>query len=154
MIEISRRLKCDPNHLMSVMAFETGEKFTPDVKNAAGSGATGLIQFMPATARGLGTTTKKLAKMTAIDQLEFVEKHFKSVVGTKPLRTLSDVYMAVLLPSTVGKPEGHVLFRQPSTAYTQNAGLDANRDGVVTKAEAAAKVHAKLIAGLKTKKIG
>jgi len=153
-IEISRRLKCDPNHLMSVMAFETGEKFTPDVENAAGSGATGLIQFMPKTARGLGTTTKKLAKMTAIDQLEFVEKHFKIAAGSKPLRTLSDVYMAVLLPTTVGKPEGHVLFRRPSKAYRQNAGLDANSDGVVTKAEAATKVHAKLIAGLKTKKIG
>ena len=32
------------------------------VKNAAGSGATGLIQFMPRTAQGLGTTTAKLAK--------------------------------------------------------------------------------------------
>ena len=32
--------------LMSCMAFESGETFSPSVRNAAGSGATGLIQFM------------------------------------------------------------------------------------------------------------
>ena len=153
-VEISRRLKCDPSHLMAVMAFETGNKFTPDVKNQAGSGAIGLIQFMPNTAVGLGTTTKKLAKMTAVEQLDFVEKHFKSVVGTKPLRTLSDVYMAVLLPSKVGKHDNHTLFTKPSTAYTQNKGLDANKDGVITKGEAASKVQNKLNLGLKVGKIG
>ncbi len=153
-IRIARRLKCDPNHLMAVMAFETGEKFTPDVKNAAGSGATGLIQFMPATARGLGTTTAKLARMSAMEQLKFVEKHFKTAAPRKPLNTLSDVYMAVLLPSTVGKPESHVLFHNPSTAYRQNSGLDADSDGKITKFEAAAKVRSKLNKGLKPKRRG
>ena len=61
----------DPNWLMACMAWETGEKFTPDVKNLAGSGATGLIQFMKATAEDLGKyrkvtlTTDMLARMTA-----------------------------------------------------------------------------------------
>ena len=51
-ISISEGLGCDPSHLMSAMAFETGERFTPDVRNKV-SGATGLIQFMPATAQAL-----------------------------------------------------------------------------------------------------
>lgn len=153
-IDISQRLRCDPNHLMAVMAFETGGSFSTDVKNAAGSSATGLIQFMPSTAGGLGTTTEKLAKMTGVEQLDFVEAHFKSVAGRKALPTLSDVYMAVLLPSAIGKQDNHVLFRSPSKAYDQNKGLDVNKNGRITKAEATAKVHGKLVLGLKDSRIG
>jgi hypothetical protein len=139
---------------MAVMAFETRETFAPDKKNAAGSGATGLIQFMPATANGLGTSIDALAAMSAIDQLDFVEKHFRSVVGNRALPTLSDVYMTVLLPSAVGKLESHVLFEEPSTAYTQNKGLDVNKDGRITKIEATSKVQAKLVSGMKGDRLG
>lgn len=140
-VEISNRLKCDPNNLMAVMAFETGDTFDPAIKNAAGSGATGLIQFMPKTAKGLGTTTAKLAKMSGVEQLDFVEKHFKSVAGNRALPQLSDVYMAVLLPVMIGKPDSAVLFRKGTTAYTQNKGLDVDNNGSVTKLEASAKVQ-------------
>ena len=153
-IAIAGRLKCDPNHLMAVMAFETGEKFSSDVKNAAGSGATGLIQFMPRTAKGLGTTTAKLAQMDAIDQRDFVEAHFKSVVGSRAMPALSDVYMAVLLPSAVGKLDSHVLFAQGTRAYDQNKGLDKNKNGKITKAEAAGKVQLKLELGMKNGRFG
>lgn len=145
---IAEDLKFDPNYLMACMAWETGEKFTPDVANMAGSGATGLIQFMPSTARSLGTTTAKLAKMTAEDQLNFVFRYFKPFRGR--LRTLSDLYMAILWPNGVGKLEGFVLFDRAKapTAYRQNSGIDINRDGLVTKAEAAAKVQGKLVKGM------
>ncbi len=142
-VEIANGLGCDPNNLMAVMAFETGATFDPAVTNAAGSGATGLIQFMPRTAEGLGTTTKKLAKMSGLEQLEFVEKHFRSVAGSGPLPQLSDVYMCVLLPSAIGKPDSHVLFSKGTKAYDQNKGLDVNGDGFVTKLEATAKVQKK-----------
>ena len=61
----------DPDDLMACMAWETGRTFRADIKNAAGSGATGLIQFMPATAKALGTSTAELAKMSAEDQLNY-----------------------------------------------------------------------------------
>lgn len=152
-IGIAGRLKCDPNHLMAVMAFESAESFAPDKKNPV-SGATGLIQFMPATARGLGTTIPKLAAMTAIEQLDFVEKHFRSVVGSRPLPSLSDLYMAVLWPKAVGKLDSHVLFRKGSKAYQQNAPLDVNKNGRITKAEAASKVQRKLVKGMKDSRLG
>ena len=151
--EIAERMECDPNYLMAVMAFETGETFSPKIRNAAGSGATGLIQFMPATARRLGTTTAKLASMRALDQLDYVEKYFRTATG-RQMRSLSDIYMAVLWPAAVGRAESHVLFRKPSRAYVQNRGLDGNRDGVITKAEASAKVHAKLVKGVKAERLG
>jgi hypothetical protein len=73
-IAIAGRLQADPNHLMAIMAFETGRSFDPAVTNHAGSGATGLIQFMPRTAEELDTTTHRLARMSAVDQLDYVEK--------------------------------------------------------------------------------
>lgn len=141
--------KPEPNWPMTWMAWETGRSFRPDVKNMAGSGATGLIQFMPATAKGLGTSTEALARMTAEDQLNYVWKYFKPYKGK--LRSLADGYMAILWPKAVGKPEAYVLWDAKSmpTTFRQNAGLDADKDGRITKAETAAKVAALLPEGLR-----
>jgi hypothetical protein len=139
-IRIAERIGANPNHLMAVMSFETGGSFSPKVKNAAGSGATGLIQFMASTAHGLGTSLSALEKMTAVDQLDFVERYFLPFKGK--VTTLEDCYMAVLFPVAVGKPNSFVLFKSPTTTYKQNKGLDADKDGKVTKAEAAAKPRA------------
>src|SRR4029453_18781382 len=142
--EISGRLGCNPNHLMAVMAFETGRTFSPKGKNPSSS-ATGLIQFMADTAVGLGTTTAKLARMTAVKQLDLVEKYLQPHAGA--MKTVSDIYMAVLHPVSVGKPEGAVLFKKGSKAYKVNRGLDINKDGNITKKEAAAKVVEQLKLG-------
>lgn len=140
-LKVSRGLGIDPSWLMACMAFETGTTFSPSIRNGAGSGATGLIQFMPATAKGLGTTTVALGKMDAVTQLDWVERYFKPWAGK--LKSLEDTYMAILWPKAVGKPLTWALFDRASapTAYRQNAGLDFNKDGQVTKAEAANKVR-------------
>lgn len=136
------------NWLMACMAWESGETFSPSIRNGAGSGAVGLIQFMPSTAKGLGTTTDNLAQMTPEAQLEFVAKYFAPYRGR--LRSLSDVYMTILWPAAVGKPEDYVLWNagvRPTT-YRQNAGLDSNKDGNIVKSECAGKVAQKLAKGL------
>lgn len=140
------------NNVMGCMGFESGGTFSPNIRNAAGSGATGLIQFMPSTARDLGTTTDALANMSAIEQLVYVEKYFRPYASR--MRSLSDTYMAILLPSAIGKPEDAALFTGGTVAYRQNSGLDANNDGKVTKAEASAKVAAKLAQGLSPGYVG
>jgi hypothetical protein len=99
---------------------------------------------MPSTAQGLGTTTQALAGMSRVEQMRYVEKY----LSNKGIRggNLSDVYMSVLFPAAVGKPDNFVLFGRGAmsgytgVAYTQNRGLDSNGDGSVTKAEASAKV--------------
>lgn len=145
---IADTLGCDVNHLMACMAWESGETFRADIKNAAGSGATGLIQFMPRTARGLGTTTEALAKMTPEDQLRYVYEYFKPWTGR--LHNLGDVYMAILWPKAVEQPDHYVLFdkKKTPTTFRQNAGLDVNKDGLVTRAECLVKVNQKLAKGL------
>ena len=56
---ISSNLNIDPNWLMAIMFWESAGTFSPSVQNKT-SGATGLIQFMPSTAVGLGTSTTEL----------------------------------------------------------------------------------------------
>lgn len=149
-IQIAGALGMDPSDLMACMAFETDETFRADIRNAAGSGAVGLIQFMPATAAALGTTTTTLAKMTAEEQLTIVLRYFKPWDGR--LKNLGDVYGAILWPGMIGRSDAYVVFDKADPTrpklYIQNAGLDFNRDGKITRAEICSKIVAKRSKGL------
>lgn len=153
----------DPNWLMACMAWETGEKFTANVLNMAGSGATGLIQFMPTTATDIAAwrskktdqkvvlTTAVLAAMTPEDQLTWVHWYFvMQIERNGPITNLEDCYMAILWPKAIGSPVSAPLWSKAKmpTTYRQNAGLDSNKDGTITKAEAAGHVRAKLTKGM------
>lgn len=152
MLEITARLDISPDFLMSCMAFESGESFSPSIRNAAGSGAVGLIQFMPSTAKALHTTTDALASMSAESQLAYVERYFRPYKGR--IRTIEDIYMTILYPKAIGRGADYALFSGSTTAYRQNKGLDADGDGTVNKYEAAAAVRAKYRKGLKPGYIG
>jgi len=143
---VAKRIGANPAHLAACIAFETGYTFDPAKKNAAGSSGTGLIQFMRATAIGIGTTVEALAAMTAVEQLVYVEKYFRPYAGR--LSTIEDLYMAILYPKAVGKPLHYVLFREGTQAYRMNSGLDRNGDGYVTKFEAADAVRRAYVRGL------
>jgi hypothetical protein len=153
---IAANLACDPSDLMACMAWESGRSFRADVANMAGSGAVGLIQFMPVTASGLGTTCAALARMTPERQLDYVAKFFAHWKGK--LHDLADVYMAILFPRAVGEPDSYVLFDKDDhdhpARYRQNAGLDINKDGHCTKAEAASRVIAIRAEGLRPLNVG
>ena len=145
-IKICENLKIEPDFLMSCMAFETGETFSASIKNPVAS-ATGLIQFLETTAVSLGTTTSKLANMSEVEQLEYVEKYFTPYAGK--IETIEDIYMAIIYPKAIGKSNDYILFTSGSSSYLANKGLDKNMDGNITKEEAAAKVKEKLEKGLK-----
>lgn len=125
------------NFLMPCMAFETGLTFSPSKRNPASS-ATGLIQFMDATAKGLGTTTAKLAAMSPVRQLAYVYRYFKRFNGIEHW-DLADTYMAILLPSMIGEPLDTSM-KWPSKAYAVNKGLDLDKNGNITKREAVNRV--------------
>ena len=61
-----------------------------------------------------------------------------------PLSGLEDLYMAILYPKAIGQGSDYVLFRTGSKAYLQNAGLDSDQDGLITKAEAVLPVYHRL----------
>ena len=145
-LEISNKLKIDPDDLMAIMAFESG--FDPSIRNKT-SGATGLIQFMSSTAKKLGTTTDKLAQMSAVQQLDYVYEYLKGYTGK--MNNVQDAYMAVFMPIAVGKSNDFVIGIKGSTdkignvsygsVYSQNSILDINKDGKITKEEAASLVE-------------
>ncbi|WBO22314.1 lysozyme family protein [Sphingomonas abietis] len=146
---IADGLGCSASDLMACMAWETGRTFSPSVRNGAGSGAVGLIQFMPQTAGQLHTTTAKLAALTAEQQLDYVDLYFRPYRGR--LHNLGDLYCAILWPAGVGKPDSTVLFGKGGAnpkLYLQNAGLDLDHDGDITRGEVTAKVQALLAQGL------
>jgi hypothetical protein len=137
---VATEVKCSHLDLLACMAFETGRTMNPGIQNSIG--ATGLIQFIRPTAVSLGTTTDELKTMTRVQQMDYVLQYFKA----GPIRklssvTLEDLYMAILWPAAVGKPNDYVLFSSPSNAYEQNKGLDLNKDGNITKGEAASKAR-------------
>jgi hypothetical protein len=145
---IEEQIALDADKLMSCMAFESGCTFSPSVRNAAGSSAVGLIQFMAATARRMGTTTQALASMTAEHQLSYVYHYFEGFGHDFSHWTLEDVYMAILYPAAIGKPLDWVMpWKYGSLAFKQNAGLDLNKDQKITKAEAAAGVRRMYVLG-------
>ena len=138
-VAISKDLKCDPNELLGVMNSECG--LNASARNSNG-GATGLIQFMPRTAKILGTSTDKLSKMSAYDQLDYVAKFFKMnkktyKMGDGPM-SAGDLYSLVFLP---GRANREVLTSSGELYYRANAGLDMNGDGKITKADLNRRVH-------------
>ena len=135
-INISKKIKCDPNDLMGVMWVETAKTFAASAKNPHGS-ATGLIQFTSDTAKSLGTTTDELRAMTPVEQLDYVEKYLvanKASAGYKDNETLDrgTLYSLVFLP---GRSKRAVLTTKGENFYEQNRILDYNKDGNITKAD-------------------
>lgn len=146
--EICDRLGINPNWLMAVMGFETGYTFSPAARNP-GSSATGLIQFLEASARLVGTTTTQLARMTAVTQLDYVEKYFQPYASR--INNLGDCYLAVLWPAAIGRPDSFIMWERDTGPYQReyaaNSGLDIDRDGKITRGEAIAAVNTSFMRG-------
>jgi hypothetical protein len=134
-VEISEKLGVNPNWLMAIMNWESAGTFSASVKNPY-SGATGLIQFMPATARDLGTTVEALASMSEIQQLDWVYKYY--VRYKSKLKSYTDLYLTTFYPVAVGKPSDYVLGNSEfwiQKIAEQNPAFDLNKDRKITKGE-------------------
>jgi hypothetical protein len=127
--EVAAFLGVDPNWLMFVMWFETAHTLSSHIQN--GIHATGLIQFMPATAKGLGTTVDDLKVMSNVRQLDFVQMHLAPFRGK--FKDFVDLYCAIFWPAAVGKDDS---YRITSDAVAvQNPIFDLNKDKDIEKAE-------------------
>jgi hypothetical protein len=131
--EIANWLDILPDWLMQIMYAESGLK--PTAQNAA-TKATGLIQFMPATAKLLGTSTDALRNMSALQQLDYVKKYFAGY--RYKLHSYYDVYSVVFFPAIIGKPDSWILQTKtikPDTLARQNPIMDYGKKGFVTVAD-------------------
>jgi len=128
-VEVAQLLGINPDWLMLVMYFES--RLDPSKKNP-GSSATGLIQFLEATAKKLGTTTAKLAAMSNVEQLDFVYRYLYRYKSK--LKTVQDVYFAVFYPKAMAKDLNYILPFSPRTVEL-NKIFDQNGDKKITVGE-------------------
>jgi len=135
--QVAGNLSVNVQDLIGIMKHESN--LNPSAVNPK-SGATGLIQFMPKTAQGLGTTTDELRTMSALDQLDYVERYYKPIAGKA--KDIGDLYMFTFMPAAVGKPddfkigvkgsEDSVFKLNRGKLYSQNAVFDREGKGYYT----------------------
>lgn len=108
------------------------------------SGASGLIQIMPFTAKNLNTTVEKIRKQSISEQLPDIKKYISKIKGKREFKEFLDLYLAVFYPRAINEPHNFVLGSEISTSRAaivakQNKGIDShgNKDGQLTKGEIA-----------------
>lgn len=124
---VAKRLGFKKADLIQIMAFEsranpaifnTSKKVVKVIdpvtkketlKTVTTQFATGLIQFVPDTARGLGTTVEDLGKMTGFQQLDYVEKYFIQQKKSYRVKDLGDLYLMVFYPYAINRPDSYIL---------------------------------------------
>lgn len=156
--KISQSVGMSPNDLLAVMYYESG--LNPAAHNKNGD-ASGLIQFMPETLKGMGYTDKSgngdhsnFRQLNALDQLDYVAQyvHSKAKFNGGGFKSATQYYVANLWPIALRlpgvqqeNPNTVILEQNPTTqkypevsrkqeqeAYNANAGLDTNHDGKIT----------------------
>ena len=122
-IQISKRIKCDPDDLMAIMYHES--RFSPKAKNEINKGKNaGLIQFGARTRKGFGLGDDPIASfnailnMSAMKQLDYVEEFYLKArknanFGENDILTLDDM---ASIPCTVN-------FQKRSTCRTRQCSI-------------------------------
>jgi hypothetical protein len=116
--------------MVNLINFESGRTFNPAIQNSIG--ATGLIQILPSTARGLGTTTDELKNMSFQQYLKYLDKYIYNMLRKKltpngkiPKNfTQGDLFMTIFYPVAVGNPD----FIFPENVRKANAGISKPYD--------------------------
>lgn len=124
----ANKLGIDPNHLASVISFETGGTFSTNARNPGSSG-TGLIQFMDGADnkndnKYYGMSRNQFGGLSVAEQMKYVVRYFQER-GLRPGAGVGKVYDLV---TGTG-------YRRGSKAYAQNKLWDANNDGYIAPGE-------------------
>lgn len=163
-VSMCNRIKVDPYYLIQVIALETAHTFSPKICNTDGN-ASGLIQFMPSTAgsyfRNISgeEAVTKLRGMTAIEQLNYVERFFNNIPlqDRQRIKNVGEFYALTFYPGGFTSPDPAIQ-KVPGTlvlvaddlpalrgirrkygnniaAYKANPSFDVNKDGYITIAD-------------------
>jgi len=147
LVQSAYRLGIEPDWLAAVISFESS--FQPKAQNKY-SKATGLIQFMPNTAKALlGTATgdaaiQKLLSMSFQEQLPLVEKYFAPYRSR--MTGVEDTYLAVFYPAAIGTNPDHIVGRPGSAVYEQNQVFDPEKKGYITTDDITSTIRKRLTA--------
>lgn len=109
--QVAKNIGVDEMSLVKIMYKESG--ISASMKNSIG--CVGLIQFCPdnrdrKTIGGSDYLMSTIGKMTRIEQLDLVEKYFKSHgFNSQKHRSIEDLYLATLFPIAIDKPWNYIL---------------------------------------------
>jgi len=131
--DVAAKINCDPDDLIAVMKAESGCKTTAVNPNG---GATGLIQFMPSTAKDLGTTCEDIKKMSDVEQVALAGKYLEKAKKTAKMSTdqkldKKTLHALIFMPANAKKD---VLCKAGSKEYEANKkALDKEGKGYISK---------------------
>lgn len=108
--KIANQLGVSAIDLKTIIKFETAGTFSP-TSHDPWNVSIGLIGFTENTARSLGTTKADLARMTAVQQLDYVYKFYHQS-GLRPGSDRGTIYMMTFMPAYAYAPDSTVLGQQ------------------------------------------
>ncbi len=132
----SRSMHILPEWLLTCIYMES--RFNPKAVNKD-TGASGLIQIMPSTAKDIKISLNEILSMGAIAQVQkVIPVYFKNKIGR--MKSVYDVYFAIFYPVAIGKPNSFIIGREKSLEFAKkvrnvNSGYDFNKDGVISVGE-------------------
>ena len=139
--QVAANLGVPVNWMYAVMQTESG--INPSQANIlyeqqGRNPAMGLIQFMPTTAEGLGTSTEELRNMSRTEQLTYVERFYETYADK--IQSPEDMYLATFYPRALGEGDSFVLGSEVSSERASevrrdNSPYDLNGDGTITVGE-------------------
>lgn len=113
---VAKNIWANPNDLIVVMRAESW--LNPKAVNKT-TLATWLIQFMPETAIWLWTSIFEIWKMTAVEQLNLVEKYYKQNSRWENLSSVTKLYQVVFYPLSLTKWKDFVFWTEKSPKYAK-----------------------------------
>jgi hypothetical protein len=126
LVAVAGAIPVDPNALVGIIYEES--RFNPKAYNST-SGASGLLQFMPATMTQLGTSSDAILAMDGISQLDYVSSYFQYWDINSPY----DLWFAVFFPAAIGQPDTYVLQTPTLSAALvakDNPGIAKGKDQI------------------------
>lgn len=120
-VALADELGADAYDLAALLTFESGG--SPTAINPR-SGASGLIQFMPSTARWLGTTVEAIRGMGWSQQIPYVRRYLEAFAdrGLYPAHKLA---LSVFYPDYMSRPIDTPF---PEAVQESNPGIVTPRD--------------------------
>lgn len=150
---LSFKRKINPAELLGLIASESA--FDPKAKNEK-TGATGLIQIIPDTAKKLRLTTKQIGEMSATDQVPFIDNYFE-MTKLQDNPTKEQLYTSIFLPIYIDQDSNFDLLKKQGlfsdgskvtpfdiAQYERNKGLDTNKDGIIKIKDLGTKISNKM----------
>lgn len=130
-IAIATKRGFSPDALSIVIWKES--KWNPTAQNTL-SNATGLIQWLPSTAKSLyGLSVQEIKKLDILQQIDLIDRYYvQPYLINKGFKSFFDVYFAVFHPDLMGRPDSFEFASTGSLRYSQNKGLDIDKDGIIT----------------------